>query len=179
MAMRRSMAVGAAALVLGGAGCALLAGIEERLPIECASVADCAAQAPECRTATACEQGVCAPFDPVPEGTPAAAQTPGDCVEHVCNGAGAVRVNPIDDAPDDGNPCTLDICIGAEPAHSPRSERVSCYTGPAATLGVGACKEGTQECDAQGNPVGGCVGDTVPKMRDASPEPSMRTAMAR
>ena len=169
MAMRRSMAVGAAALVLGGAGCALLADIKERAPVTCASAADCAAQAPECWTATGCEQGVCAPFSPAPEGTPADAQTPGDCVERVCDGAGAVRVDPIDDAPDDGNPCTLDICIGATPSYPPRPEGVPCYTGLPETRGVGACQDGTQKCDAQGNPVGDCMDERKPGAESCEP----------
>lgn len=38
----------------------------------------------------------------------------------------------------------------------------SCYSGPPATLGVGACHVGTHTCDATGLAFGPCTGDTVP-----------------
>jgi hypothetical protein len=38
----------------------------------------------------------------------------------------------------------------------------SCYTGPAGTLGVGACKAGTKLCNAQGTAFGACSGAVVP-----------------
>lgn len=37
-----------------------------------------------------------------------------------------------------------------------------CYTGPAGTLGVGACKSGTATCNAQGTGYGTCMGDVTP-----------------
>jgi hypothetical protein len=39
---------------------------------------------------------------------------------------------------------------------------VPCYTGPANTLGIGACKAGVQDCSAQGMPSGPCVGQVTP-----------------
>lgn len=39
---------------------------------------------------------------------------------------------------------------------------VACYTGPANTLGIGACKAGLQECSSQGMPAGTCVGEVTP-----------------
>jgi cysteine-rich repeat protein len=172
MAMRRAMAVGAAALVLGGAGCALLGGIEERAPIACETAADCAAQAPSCWTATGCEQGVCAPFSPAPEGTPIAEQAPGDCVQVVCDAAGNTKSIPLAaDAPDDGNACTEDTCDGNTPVHT-LMQYIPCYTGAPETKGVGACKAGTQECDEQGELVGGCVGEVTPKNEWCNPSPA-------
>ena len=44
-------------------------------------------------------------------------------------------------------------------------EMRTCYTGPAATLGVGTCKAGTQTCGASqelSSTFGPCVGETVP-----------------
>jgi hypothetical protein len=38
----------------------------------------------------------------------------------------------------------------------------SCYTGPAGTLNVGACKAGTQTCNAQGTANGACTGQVTP-----------------
>jgi cysteine-rich repeat protein len=170
MAMRRSGAIGAAVLLLGSAGCALLAGIDEPTLIQpedepsvpCSTLDDCVAKAPECRTAAACEEGLCV-FDAMADGVPIAAQKQGDCVAVVCDGAGATKVTPIaSDAFDDGNPCTLDACDGKTPVHTPQGE-APCYTGAAETKGVGACKAGTQQCDPQGNPAGGCVGEVTPE----------------
>jgi uncharacterized protein (AIM24 family) len=42
------------------------------------------------------------------------------------------------------------------------NEVVSCYTGPAGTQGVGACKAGTQTCSPQGTSFGPCVGEVTP-----------------
>jgi hypothetical protein len=42
------------------------------------------------------------------------------------------------------------------------NQEVSCYTGPAGTLGVGACKAGTQKCSPQGTSLGPCVGEVTP-----------------
>jgi hypothetical protein len=39
----------------------------------------------------------------------------------------------------------------------------SCYSGPAATLGVGACKAGTHTCDALGSGYGPCGGEVLPQ----------------
>lgn len=38
----------------------------------------------------------------------------------------------------------------------------SCYSGPAGTAGVGACKAGTRTCNAQGTAYGSCVGEVLP-----------------
>ncbi len=38
----------------------------------------------------------------------------------------------------------------------------SCYSGPAGTAGVGACKGGTKLCNAQGTAFGGCSGEVNP-----------------
>ena len=40
---------------------------------------------------------------------------------------------------------------------------VPCYTGPAGTLNMGACKGGMKTCNAAGNGFGPCLGETTPK----------------
>jgi hypothetical protein len=40
---------------------------------------------------------------------------------------------------------------------------LSCYSGPAGTAGVGACKAGLQTCNAQGTAFGACVGEVTPQ----------------
>ena len=37
-----------------------------------------------------------------------------------------------------------------------------CYSGPAGTEGVGACKAGVQQCAADGTGYGPCTGEVVP-----------------
>ncbi|NUP05282.1 MAG: hypothetical protein HOW73_04385 [Polyangiaceae bacterium] len=39
---------------------------------------------------------------------------------------------------------------------------VACYTGPAGTLNVGACKAGTAQCNADGTELGPCTGEVKP-----------------
>jgi len=129
---------------------------------ECETIEDCvAAGVPECMTAVACEAGVCV-LENAPAGEPLADPTPGDCATVVCDGKGRPQVAPQPgDIEDDGKACTLDACDGTSPLHTPLAA-ISCYTGPAGTLGVGVCAAGAQTCDAQGEPVGVCEGEVTP-----------------
>ena len=43
-----------------------------------------------------------------------------------------------------------------------------CYSGPAGTAGIGACKAGTQPCNDQGTALGACVGQVLPQPEDCS-----------
>jgi len=62
-------------------------------------------------------------------------------------------------------PCTGDRCICMP------GERRECYSGPAATKGVGLCLAGTQTCDATGTAWSMCMGEVVPRTEDcASPQ---------
>lgn len=45
-------------------------------------------------------------------------------------------------------------------------ESRACYTGPAATLGVGSCKQGVQNCGV-GNRFGACEGEVIPSPADS------------
>jgi hypothetical protein len=64
-----------------------------------------------------------------------------DLLDNDCNG----EVN------EDGMGC---ICTPGEV--------VPCYTGPAGTMGVGACAAGAKTCDAHGSSFGPCVGEVTP-----------------
>lgn len=165
-AVRRGLAGAtlAGVAVVTVASCNQVFGIREGLPGDggCLTVADCRVAEPACRVAVACQEGVCV-FEDAAEGKPLPEQTAGDCAQLVCDGAGSARQVPLPtDAPDDGNACTIDTCDGTTPVHT-LSESVPCYTGPAGTEGVGACRAGIQRCDEQGNPVGGCEGEVVPR----------------
>lgn len=43
-----------------------------------------------------------------------------------------------------------------------QGETRACYSGPAATRGVGACRDGAQRCLSDGTGFGGCAGDLLP-----------------
>lgn len=127
----------------------------------CGVLADCLVEVPACRTAIACDEGECV-FEDALEGTLLPDQTASDCAEIICDGRGGAKTVLVEaDIEDDGNPCTEDVCVGAEPAHTPLLQ-VACYTGPLGTEKVGACKAGVQKCDAQGMPTGGCLEEVLP-----------------
>ncbi|APR84777.1 Tryptophan synthase alpha chain [Minicystis rosea] len=44
----------------------------------------------------------------------------------------------------------------------------SCYSGPAGTAGIGACKSGIRTCNAQGSAYGSCVGEVLPATETCS-----------
>jgi len=90
----------------------------------CAGASECPA-APECAMAT-CIAGVCG-TEGVPAGTPAPSQTPGDCKERQCDGAGAVvEVNSDADVHDDANECTDDVCEEGAPSNPPLPSGAPC-----------------------------------------------------
>lgn len=83
------------------------------------------------------------------------------CVSGKCAGGKQVTC-------DDDNPCTSDSCdktAGCKHTSVPTGFTVACYEGPSGTLGVGNCKSGNTQCDAQGKP-GVCSGQTLPKGTD-------------
>jgi hypothetical protein len=67
-----------------------------------------------------------------------------------------------------GQSCVLGVCQGTVCAAG--ATRV-CYDGPAATLGVGACKGGTQACDVLGMSWGACVGEVKPAAAESCATP--------
>lgn len=157
----------AAALLCAGITCNQVGGIYEAIPRECLTDNDCLLKTSACIRSVVCEDTICKP-DFVAAG-PISSQKDGDCGTLECDGLGQLRLVPhfaenADDAPDDGNPCTLDICIGTTPRHLPMTDmEIPCYTGPAMTRGIGICKDGFQRCDGTGKPMGGCTGQVLPR----------------
>jgi cysteine-rich repeat protein len=159
-----------AVMALALLSCAQIVGMEEGVlrddgpGTECALLADCEADATECRRAKSCAGGKCV-YENVLRGTQLEAQTIGDCREVVCDGDGATEVVVADmDIEDDVNGCTTDTCKAGNPVHTPVAvgTMVTCYDGPAGTAGVSFCKEGTAVCDDKGNP-GPCEGQVLPQ----------------
>jgi hypothetical protein len=69
---------------------------------------------------------------PAPIGTPLP-DTAGDCKLDVCNGNGATtQVVSDEDIPDDGDPCTVDLCDRGVPSHAPLCQ-------PGQTCNQGVC----------------------------------------
>ncbi|UQA56277.1 DUF4215 domain-containing protein [Polyangium aurulentum] len=153
-----------AAMFLGASGCNAIAGISSGQPRgadPCVIVSDCKIAVHECRTAT-CEEGACVYHDE-PEGTVLAKQSPGDCVQRVCDGVGNEKPLPLPtDTPDDGNPCTEDLCTIGGPRNVPAAGARSCYSGSALTIGKGTCAAGVVHCSDTGEPVTACEGERTP-----------------
>lgn len=75
---------------------------------------------------------------------PAAKEDCGNALDDDCNGV-----------PNDNCPCTAGV-----------SE--DCYSGPAATQGVGACHKGTHTCNSDGQTFSPCTDEVTPKVEDCT-----------
>jgi cysteine-rich repeat protein len=107
-------------------------------------------------------------YEDVAQGTPLADPTPGDCARLACDGrGGSERIDDPGDVEDDGVLCTLDVCEGGVPMHTPGM--APCYSGPPGTQGVGVCVAGAQACDDGGMPFGACLGEVLPQTEVCDP----------
>ena len=110
----------------------------------CTQPSDCPGTDDDCQQRT-CDQGVCGTTF-TGAGTAITAQNPGDCQKIVCAGDGGVTsINDDNDLPNDGNPCTIDLCTSGVPTHT---------DGPS---GVACGGDGGLQCNNNGQCVG-CVG---------------------
>lgn len=93
--------------------------------VQCNSPTQCTTllpiDTPDCES-RACNAGLCQyVFQPAGHPLNPSLQTIGDCKDVVCDGAGAVAVNPATngaDIPSDGNDCTDDVCVGSMPQNN-------------------------------------------------------------
>jgi hypothetical protein len=86
-----------------------------------------------------CFSGDCG-FQYVVANTPLASQTPGDCRVLVCDGGGHVVSAPDDtDVPNDGNACTMDVCVAGTPSNPPIPDGGSCNAGAGTRCESGIC----------------------------------------
>lgn len=117
---------------------------------ECVEPADCVPAVPDCQSLVGCIDGKCA-FEDAPEGKPLSTQALGDCVQTVCDGQGSTKVvEANDDVPTDGSDCTEHTCEGGMPVKTILPS-IPCYTGPAGTEDVGACKGGDDDVQRHGS----------------------------
>lgn len=117
--------------------------------VECRSASTCPGRDGECRART-CVMSECGEALS-PAGTVLASQALGDCRVRVCDATGepTALVDSLD-VPIDGNPCTLDLCIGGVPSNPPAEPGTRCGEGLA--------------CDGRG----GCVSE-APRVVRTSP----------
>lgn len=93
--------------------------------------------------AGACEAGTCK-WTPLPAGSAALVDTPGDCKRDACDGQGKVVQSPDpSDVLQSGRDCLLDVCTGDVPATSPAAKGTPCSdSGGNQCDGAGHCVTG-------------------------------------
>ena len=120
---------------------------------ECSHDEECPHFGKPCYASVTCTAGRCgfalsAYGDPLPDSQ----QTPHDCRRVACDGFGATTSLPSDDdVPDDGDPCTLDLCVDGVPhaTHPPLPDGTPCDGGPSCVAGRCASDAGvTDAADA-------------------------------
>lgn len=106
---------------------------------ECDAPTQCPGVDADCQIRT-CTDHVCGVAF-TPSGAPTSGQSPDDCRQNQCDGAGAI-VSAVDDTdvPVDGNQCTADVCSAGVPSHSNEPLNKACdQDGGTACNGLGAC----------------------------------------
>ena len=108
--------------------------------VACNVATQCSGSDTECRTRTCSTAGVCG-VSFTPSGTAVAAQTPGDCQQAQCNGAGVIVSAALNsDVPVDGSQCTNDVCTNGVPSNPPLPVNSACtQNGGAFCNTTGAC----------------------------------------
>jgi hypothetical protein len=96
----------------------------------------------DCRTAT-CAAGTCVRGNQPKDYQPTVVS--GDCYVVTCDGVGSPPATSVDDSdlPDDGDPCTNDLCTNGQPGHS--------------FVASGGPCPGGGHCDGKGKCVGQCA----------------------
>ena len=94
--------------------------------VGCNSPLDCQGTDDECKARTCVNQECGVSY--TPNDTKVLAQTAGDCMKQVCNGAGSIVAaqDNVDAPPDDGNQCTDEVCTNGTPAHPNKTAGSAC-----------------------------------------------------
>ena len=144
--------------------------------VGCNGPADCSGVDDDCKTKT-CVAEVCG-FDYAPSGTiVSVGQQPGNCQTLECDGAGGIASVPNDnDQPDDGDPCTQDVCNGGVPSNPLEPAGTPCGGGDLCTAN-GACVECLS--DAQCSGVETCGGGGTPNQCGCTPVSKNQTCQGK
>ncbi len=144
--------------------------------VGCNGPADCSGVDDDCKTKT-CVAEVCG-FDYAPSGTiVSVGQQPGNCQTLECDGAGGIASVPNDnDQPDDGDPCTQDVCNGGVPSNPLEPAGTPCGGGDLCTAN-GACVECLS--DAQCSGVDTCGGGGTPNQCGCTPVSKNQTCQGK
>lgn len=95
----------------------------------CNQDAQCPGAVEACRRPSCTKDGVC-DFAYVTPGTRVSSGTAGDCLREECGQQGRVmQIADPADVPDDGNPCTVDVCNNGVGSHTPAPARTVCASG--------------------------------------------------
>ena len=140
-----------AGMMLGGAACGLVAGLDKLTFQDPATCAEACDDLDPCTESDCLVDGACH-GTAVPDG-PLAADPPGNCQTVACAGGVAKITVDDSDVPDDGNSCTDAACIDGAPSQTTRPDGEPCTLGddsPAAVCDGGKCAAkctGTDDCD--------------------------------
>jgi hypothetical protein len=116
--------------------------------LQCNAQGECAGctSADQCGTSNPCQTWTCTPATicdvaRMPEGSPLADPTPGDCVSMACDAIGNAKVvNDDTDLPaEDGMPCTAEVCVAGVPDHPPSAVGAPCAGNSTYCNAAGAC----------------------------------------
>jgi hypothetical protein len=123
----------------------------------CVGATDCPGEDGFCGKRT-CTDGRCG-TQVEAAGMAVPSQRYGDCKRVICDGRGhaVVELDPSD-VYDDGNPCTVDTCLGGAPQNQPAPALASCPDGVCDAAGrCAACADDFQCSNGQSCQLGRCV----------------------
>ena len=141
----------AASLILGGAACGLVAGLDKLTFQDPAACAEACDDLDPCTEGDCLVNGACK-GEPVADG-PLASDPTGNCQTVACaGGVATITVDAADVPHDDGNSCTDEACTDGAEAHTKRADGESCTLVDATVAAV--CNAG--KCAATCTASAGC-----------------------
>jgi formylglycine-generating enzyme required for sulfatase activity len=144
--------------------------------VACTSADQCPPSSSVACGAAICAQGVCA-LDLKPDDTVVSDASAVDCQQQVCKAGAEVSAAHDTETPDDGDPCTIDVCSGGVPGHQPKCVgATSCCSGSCFDLDNDSQNCGGCGKDCLGDPCKKGVCDRTPTFDAAKPLPTTAVA---
>ncbi|MCS6899936.1 MAG: hypothetical protein RMJ98_10525 [Myxococcales bacterium] len=105
--------------------------------VTCRQDVDCPDSSEPCRFPV-CREGRCSLELARPGTFPEQGQQSGDCQRYLCGVGGELiaREDPADLPPDDGNPCTREVCLDGAPRRLPQPPGAGCGAGVCTSAGT-------------------------------------------